>query len=198
MATKGEETRERILDRAFRLATRDGLAGLSIGGLATELGLSKSGLFAHFGSKEELQVAVLTRSAEEFQANVLAPAFRAPRGLPRLRKLFDLWLKWADDPGKPGGCIFMAAATELDDHEGPPRDALVAAQHQLLAALAKTAQIAVDEGHLRRGVDLEQIAFELYAILLGFNHWKRLLRAPDAERRARAAFERLVTWASKS
>lgn len=196
MVTKGEETRERILDRAFRLASRDGLEGLSIGGLAAELGLSKSGLFAHFGSKEELQVAVLQRSAEHFEQTVLKPAFRAPRGLPRLEKLFDLWLSWAEDPGKPGGCIFMAAAVELDDRDGRPREALVETQKQLFDALHRTGKIALEEGHLRKGLDLEQLAFELYAIMLGFNHRKRLLRAPDAERRARSAFARLLAWAS--
>lgn len=196
MVTKGEETRERILDRAFRLASRDGLEGLSIGGLATDLGLSKSGLFAHFGSKEDLQVAVLERAAEQFEHEVMRPAFRAPRGLPRLKKIFELWLSWADDPGKPGGCVFMAAATELDDREGRPRDHLVATQKKLFEALAKTAEMAVAEGHLRKDLDVEQLTFELYALLLGYNHRKRLLRAPDADRRARAAFDRLIAWAS--
>jgi len=197
VVTKGEETRERILDRAFRLASRDGLEGLSIGGLATDLGLSKSGLFAHFGSKEDLQVAVLEMAAAEFETAVMRPAFRAARGLPRLKKMFDLWLSWADDPGKPGGCVFMAASTELDDHEGRPREHLVETQKRLFAAIEKTAQLAVEEGHFRKDLDVEQLAFELYSILLGYNQRKRLLRAPDAGSRARTAFDRLVAWASR-
>ncbi|MGZ3417719.1 MAG: TetR/AcrR family transcriptional regulator [Polyangiales bacterium] len=196
MVTKGTETRERILDRAFRTASRDGLEGLSIGGLASELGLSKSGLFAHFGSKEDLQVAVLERAAEHFEAVVMKPAFRAPRGLPRLRKVFDLWMAWADDPGLPGGCIFMAAAAELDDREGRPRDTLIHNQRRLFEALGRCVKLAIEEKHFRRELDPEQVVFELYGILLSFNHYKRLLRAPDAERRTHAAFERLVSWAS--
>lgn len=169
---------------------------MSIGGLASELGLSKSGLFAHFGSKEDLQVAVLKLASEQFESSVMRPAFRAPRGLPRLKKLFDLWLAWADDPGKPGGCIFMAAAAELDDREGRPRDFLVESQKALFSALDRATVLAVEEGHLRKDLDVAQLSFELYSILLGYNHRNRLLRAPDAERRAHAAFERLIAWAS--
>jgi AcrR family transcriptional regulator len=196
MLTKGTETRERILDRAFRVASRDGLEGLSIGGLASELGLSKSGLFAHFGSKEDLQVAVLERAAEHFETVVMKPAFRAPRGLPRLRKIFDLWLAWADDPGLPGGCIFMAAAAELDDREGRPRDTLIKNQKRLFEALGRSATLAIEEKHFRNDLEVEQLVFELYGILLSYNHYKRLLRAKETDRRTRAAFERLVSWAS--
>src|SRR5688572_11771170 len=126
--SKGEQTRERIVDKAWQLASRDGLSGLSLGKLAGELGLSKSGLFAHFGSKEGLEVEVLKAAAERFTEQVLRPALSAPRGVARLRKLFKNWLSWANDPEQPGGCIFMAAAAELDDTEGPQRDFLVTAQ----------------------------------------------------------------------
>lgn len=194
--TKGAETRERILDRAFRIATRDGLEGLTIGALATELGLSKSGLFAHFGSKEEMQVEVLRAASARFTAMVAAPALRAPRGLPRLRKLFDLWLSWLTDPSLPGGCLFMSAAAELDDREGKPRDVLVEMQHELRTMIARIVQLAIDEGHFRK-VDPAQFAFELHAIMLGFNVERRLFRNSDAEARARASFERLVSWAEK-
>src|SRR5687767_11665337 len=159
--SKGEETRERIVDRAWRLASRDGLSGLSIGRLATELGLSKSGLFAHFGSKEGLEVEVLKAAAERFTDQVVRPALQAPRGVARLRKMFRAWLSWADDPAQLGGCVFMAAAAELDDAEGPQRDYLVAAQTTLLATLAKAARIAVEEGQLQRDLDCDQFAFEM-------------------------------------
>src|SRR3954447_26417659 len=123
--SKGEETRERILDWAFRAASRDGLEGLTIGALAAELGLSKSGLFAHFGSKEDLQLAVLAEATRRFENVVLRPAFRAPRGEARVRQVFENWLRWLSDPGSPGGCVFLAAAVELDDQDGRPRDYLV-------------------------------------------------------------------------
>src|SRR5262245_18736136 len=123
--TKGASTRERILERAYRLASRDGLEGLSLGRLAAEIGLSKSGLFAHFQSKEELQVEVLRQAAQRFIEVVWGPALRAPRGEPRLRQLFTGWLRWLDDPTSPGGCVFAAASVELDDHDGRARDFLV-------------------------------------------------------------------------
>jgi AcrR family transcriptional regulator len=193
--TKGNETRDRILDRALRLASRDGLEGLSIGTLAIDLGLSKSGLFAHFGSKEDLQVAVLREAAGRFENTVMRPAFTAPRGEPRIRRLFENWLGWIGDPASPGGCVFLAAAAELDDREGRPRDFLVGSQKQLVASLAKAARLAVEEGHFAAHLDAEQFAFDLYALLLGCSHWKRLLRDPRAETRARAAFDRLVASA---
>jgi AcrR family transcriptional regulator len=190
--SKGEDTRERILDRAFRTASRDGLAGLSIGGLAGDLGLSKSGLFAHFGSKEELEIGVLALASERFQAAVLVPAFKAARGTARLRKLFDLWLRWQTDTSMPGGCIFMAAAAELDDRDGKTRDYLVGAQKDLFAALAKSARIAIEAGDFDKNVDCDQFAFDLFGIFAAFHHQKRLLRDPAAEKRARVAFDRLV------
>ena len=193
---KGDATRSRILDRAFRLAGREGLDRLSIGTLAGELGLSKSGLFAHFGSKQDLEVAVLERAAQEFEANVVKPGLRAPKGAPRLRKLFELWLRWVADPTLPGGCLFVAAATELDDREGPAREFLVEAQKSLQELLAEAARRAIEQGHFRRGLDCRRFAFELYAIVLGFNHAFRLMRDPQAENYARAAFERLLADAA--
>lgn len=200
--SKGAQTKERILERAFRLATRDGLEGLTIGTLATDMGLSKSGLFAHFGSKEGLQVEVLRAAAQRFTETVLVPAFKAPRGEPRIRTAFQNWLAWVNEPGRedgkgegrkvPGGCIFIAAATELDDREGPPREFLVASQKELFATLAKAARIAVEQGHFRSDLDPDQFAYELFGIVFSYQHAKRLLRSPRAEARARAAFERLL------
>jgi len=193
---KGAETRERILDTAFRMAARDGLDGLSLGQLAAALGLSKSGLFAHFDSKQLLQIDLLRTAAEKFTAAVLLPAFRKPRGLPRLRAVFDGWLRWVADPSMPGGCLLHAAATELDDREGPVRDYLVATLRELNAAIAKAARLAVEEGHFRRGVDCEQFAFEMQAVLLAYNQHRRLFRDARSERRAREAFERLIRSSS--
>jgi AcrR family transcriptional regulator len=193
--SKGEATRQRILDRAGRLASRDGLEGLSLGVLAADLGLSKSGLFAHFGSKEDLQVAVLAAAAERFSHEVVARAMRAPRGEPRLRKLFDLWTAWVSDPARPGGCVFVAASIELDDRECRAREYLVSRQRQLRDALVLAVEAAVEAGHFRKDLDCEGFAFEMHAIVLGYNHARRLLREERAEALAEAAFERLLACA---
>src|SRR3954464_11103649 len=118
---KGAETRERILDQAVRLASREGLEGLTIGTLSTELGLSKSGLFAHFGSKDELQLQVLQATVQRFEETVIRSALSAPRGEPRIRAVFDRWLDWESHPSMPGGCLLIAAAVEFDDRPGPLR-----------------------------------------------------------------------------
>ncbi len=192
--SKGEATRERILDRAFLLAGRDGLDGLTIGALAEELKLSKSGLFSHFGSKEELQVAVLDLASSHFTERVLLSAFKAPRGLPRLERIFESWIEWMTDPRMPGGCIFMQATAELDDRQGRPHDVLVESQKNLVDALAKTVQLAVTEGHLRKDTDARQVAFELHGIMMTLNLYLRLLKDRRAVERARAAFKRLVQF----
>jgi AcrR family transcriptional regulator len=193
--SRGEQTHERIVEHACRLASRNGLDGLSIGSLAGELGLSKSGLFAHFGSKEQLQLQVLQSAVARFTDMVVRPALQAPRGEPRLRALFEGWMVWDADPELPGGCLLVAAAIELDDRPGPLRDYLVGAQRAWFATLAKAARLAAEAGHLRPDPAPEQLAFELYSVMLGFHHAKRLLRDPEASPRARAAFERLLASA---
>jgi AcrR family transcriptional regulator len=190
VATKGEETRAAILDRAVGLASRIGLEGLSIGGLAGETGLSKSGLFAHFESKQNLQLEVLRTSAERFVASVLSPALKKPRGVPRIRALFDNWLSWSRS--MPGGCFFVAAANELDDQPGPLRDQLVAYQRDWIGALATAARIAVQERQFKKNLDANQFAYDFYSILLAYHHFSRLMSYRDAEARARRSFERLL------
>jgi hypothetical protein len=123
---------------------------------------------------------------------VIAPALKAPRGEPRLRALFDRWLQWEQASFQPGGCIFIATANELDDRPGPLRDQLVGSQRDWLEALATAARLGVDEGHFSPDLDTEQMAYDLYAIALAFHHFKRLLRDPQAEARARRSFERLL------
>jgi AcrR family transcriptional regulator len=194
---KGEVTRQAILQRATALASAVGLEGLTIGKLAEELELSKSGLFAHFGSKETLQVAILEHAAERFVELVVQPGLRAPRGEPRLRSLFDHWRQWPKLNPMPGGCIFVASAIELDDRPGPARDLLVRQQRDWLDLLAATVRGAVTEGQFRRDVDPEQFAHDFYAVMLGFHHALRLLRDPKAEKRAVRGFERLVEAARR-
>lgn len=193
--SKGEETRTAILDTALALASTGGLEGLSIGGLAREVGLSKSGLFAHFNSKENLQLQVLETAEGRFVAEVVLPAIRQPRGEPRVRALFDNWLDWTKASFLPGGCPFVATTVELDDRPGPLRDHLVDAQSRWLATLARAASIAVEEGHFRPDLDTEQFAYELYSVLLAYHLFRRLLRDPRAEARCRSAFERLLASA---
>lgn len=190
--SKGEATRERIIDRAFLLAGRDGLDGLTIGALADELGLSKSGLFSHFGSKEELQVAVLDLAASRFTEQVMLAAYKAPRGLPRLERVFENWVTWMTDPTVPGGCIFNQAAAELDDQTGRPHDVLVEAKQSLIDALTRTVQLAVDEGHLRADTDVRQVAFEIEGIVLAMHLYARLMKDRRAVTRGRQAFQRLL------
>jgi AcrR family transcriptional regulator len=189
---KGTITRTRILSTATALASEVGLEALSIGALAERIGLSKSGLFAHFGSKEELQVATVREVQARFAAAVYEPALAAPRGLPRLRAVFDRWLEWPRSDDQPGGCVLLAAAAEYDDQPGAVRHVLVAGQQALREALERTIALAIEERHLRGDTDAAQFAFELFGIVTATHHDRRLLRAPDALARARRAFERLV------
>lgn len=191
---KGEQTRQAILSRAFELAKLVGLAGLSIGRLAEDTGLSKSGLFAHFGSKEALQVAVVEEAARQFVELVMVPALRQPRGEPRIRALFERWIAWGD---QPGGCFFVGAVAELDEQPGPARDALIQTCKDWLDALATAARISVTAGQLRADLDPDQFAFEIYGIMLGFHTYQKFLRDPASLTRARAAFDRLLTSARR-
>ena len=190
--TKGTDTREAIVDIALAKASRVGLGALSIGELAKEAGMSKSGLFAHFESKENLQLEVMRAAAQRFIERCVSPALKEPRGEPRVRALFENWFRWAKDSKLPGGCLFIAAATELDDQPGPLRDFLVASQRDWLASFAHAAKIAVDERHFKAGLDGDQFARRVYSIILAYHHFSRLLQMDDAEAQARAEFESLL------
>jgi AcrR family transcriptional regulator len=192
---KGELTRQAILERAVALASRVGLEGLTIGRLAEELDLSKSGLFAHFKSKEALQVQVLDHAAGRFIDAVVRPALGRPRGEPRVRALFDGWLGWERSLPLPGGCLFVAASTELDDRPGVARERLVRTQRDWLGAIATCFQTGINEGHFRADADPEQFAHDLYGIMLAYHHASRLMADPAAQSRARAAFESLLSAA---
>lgn len=195
--SKGEETKTAILDHAAKLASQIGLEGLSIGKLAEDMSLSKSGVFAHFQSKETLQIETLQFARGLFVEKVITPAFKQPRGLPRVRALFDAWLEW-NAHGFPGGCLMIAASTEFDDRPGPVRDVLAQTQRDLVETLTHAARIAVQEGHLRADVKPEQFAFEEYGIILSFHHHLRLLADPKARARAQAAFAALVERSTQS
>ena len=194
---KGEETKAAILGHAVQLATRIGLDGLTIGRLATDLGLSKSGLFAHFRSKEALQIQVLDAAAERFIDEVVRPAVREPRGEPRVTALFERWLAWTKSNSGPGGCLFVAAAAELDDRPGAVRERLVALQKGWLEMVGIVFSTGVAAGRFRSDLDPDEFAHDLYAIMLGFHHAARLMKDPRAEARAHGAFERLLATARR-
>jgi AcrR family transcriptional regulator len=191
-ASKGEQTREAILTKALGLATRIGFEGLTIGRLADDLGMSKSGLFAHFRSKEALQLEILRMAGARMVETVVKPALVVKRGEPRLRALFDGWLAWEQSPSLPGGCPFMAASFELDDRPGPVRDFVVQNLRDWMDTMAGAARIAVQEGHFRADLDCEQFAHECQGIGLAFVHASRLMRDPKARARAQTAFESLL------
>jgi AcrR family transcriptional regulator len=188
---KGELTRQAILEHAARMASRIGLEGLTIGALAEELELSKSGLFAHFKSKEALQLQVLEFGIARFVDTVVKPALVAPRGEKRVRALFERWMDWPRSSGL-AGCMFVALAAELDDQPGPVRERLVQSQKDWLDVIANCVRAGIAEGHFQEGLDPEQFAHELYGIMLANHHAVRLLRDRGAVERTRHAFERLL------
>jgi AcrR family transcriptional regulator len=189
--TKGSETRQAVLDEAARLASRVGLGGLTIGSLAASTQLSKSGLFAHFQSKESLQLQLLDHARARFVDLVVRPALATRRGEPRLRELFRRWLAW-DADALPGGCLFVAASAEFDDQPGPVRDRLAQDQRDWMDTIAQVFRTGVAEGHFRADADPEQFAYDLYGVMLGYHHASRLLADPDAAARATRAFEALL------
>jgi AcrR family transcriptional regulator len=182
-----------ILNEALALATQVGLEGLSIGALADRIEMSKSGLFAHFGSKEDLQLLTLREAQRLFQERVLSPALQEPRGLPRLRALFSNWLASIQkNDDFPGACLILAASAEYDDRPGAVRDLLVAGQRELRGAIAKAIRLAIDEGHLLPQTDPWQFSFELFGIVLAAHHDRRLLEDTRSSGRAQNALERLI------
>lgn len=190
--SKGEQTRAAIVSRSLDLASVVGLNALSIGALAEHTGMSKSGLFAHFGSKAALQLAVLDAAEERFVETVVKPASRAPRGMARIRELFERGFEWEKRWAGTGGCIFNASAAEFDDQPGPVRDRLVQAQRKWRETLMWVARGAVQTGEFPPDFDCGQFAYDMVSINLGYIHASRLMRDPGAEARARAAFERLL------
>jgi len=190
---KGRQTRATILDAALALASHMGLEGLSIGALAEVTQMSKSGVFAHFGSREELQISVVREYHEKFDEEVFRPALKLPRGLPRLRAMFDRWVKRVSVE-IDSGCIYISGAVEFDDRPGPVRDALVAMVQTWQSALERAIRIAIDEGHLRPDTDAQQVLFEVHGLILALHHDARFLRHPGAVERARTAFERVLSY----
>lgn len=193
--SKGTETRDAVLREALAQSSQVGLRGITIGGLADSMGMSKSGLFGHFGSKEGLQSAVMDYAADAFTQLVIRPALREPRGEPRLRRLFARWLGWVGyaDYALPGGCLFVAVASEFDDApDSPVRTKLVHTERDLLDAIETIVRGGMADGQFREDADPAAFAHDLFAIVLGYHFSARLMRDEAASTRAHDAFERLV------
>ncbi|GEP34132.1 TetR family transcriptional regulator [Nocardioides szechwanensis] len=191
VVSKGQDTKTAILDEAVGLASRVGFNALTIGQLAESTGMSKSGLFAHFKSKEALQLETLERGRERFTDLVIRPTLAAPRGIARVRALTDNWLVW-ETGALQGGCVFVAGSIEFDDQPGAMRDALVRNQRDWAEFIETVARTAVSEGDFHSDLDVEQFAFRLQGLLYAFHHMVRLLRDPKAPHHLRAGLDQLV------
>jgi AcrR family transcriptional regulator len=188
---KGSTTRATILTEALAIANRDGLQGLTIGGLADRCQMSKSGVFAHFGSREELQLAVVAEYHRCFEAAVFTPSMKPPRGLPRLEALFKNWIAEVTHEVDVGS-VYISGAVEFDESESAVRDALIDSIVTFHAAIARAAQQAIDGGHIRRDAEPEQLVYEIHALILALHHDARFLRKPGSEKRAHQGFARLI------
>ena len=188
---KGEMTRAAILDVALQLASRDGLEGLTIGLLADRMNMSKSGVFAHFGSREDLQIDVLRLYHGRFEQEIFFPSLQEPRGLQRLQAMFDRWLKRVSVE-IASGCIYISGAVEYDDRPGPIREALVTMVQDWQGALVRCVQQAIDGGDLKPDTDAQQLVYEMYGLVLAVHHDARFLRVPGSVERAHKGFARLI------
>jgi AcrR family transcriptional regulator len=197
MNSRGEQAREEILNRAIEIASVEGLEGLSLGVLAKDLGRSKSGLFAHFANKEALQLEVLETASQKLTDQVLRPSLKQPRGAARLKALMSNWGRWAREESRmPGGCVFVSASVELDDKPGPVRDRLVEIQRAWLDSMRRVIETGVAEGDFRADLDPEQMAFEVYSVMLGSHHYYRLLGDEAVVKRVKTSFARILADAS--
>jgi AcrR family transcriptional regulator len=192
MGTVAASTHERILQQGLALMSQAGLAGVTLGVLAEQVGMSKSGLFAHFRSKEDVQIGLLRYMAQFATAQVVQPAMSADEGLPRLQALVRNWFGWAQRAGLPGGCPVAAGLFEFDDVDGAVRNEILAMESQWRGLLTQLVQKAIERGHLRQDLDVEQFVWELCGIYLIHHAAQRFLRAADADRRASTAFQALL------
>ncbi|MDZ4728251.1 MAG: TetR/AcrR family transcriptional regulator [Leptospira sp.] len=190
---KGEDTKSLILDSALKIASVHGLDGLTIGTLATELQMSKSGLFAKFQSKENLQIDVLKSGIELFRRNVIYPSLKTKPGIERIITAVNSWLNWSTKAELPGGCIFLSSSLEYDDKPGIVRDFLVKSQLEWQQTLKKFFLEAVEKKEISQKADLNQIIQEIWGIILGFHFYNRLLKDPKAKVRAKSTLNEMIT-----
>ena len=191
---KRQHTRAVLLDAGLGLASRFGLEGITIGALADIVSMSKSGVFAHFGSREDLQIAIIDEYYQRFEKEVFHPALQQPRGLPRLRAMFENWIRRVTEEEVHSGCIFISGAVEYDDREGPVSDALRKAIQTWMAALERAVEQARAEGHLEPGTDAHQMIFEIHGLILSVHYEARFLHKPQAIERIHTSFERVLSF----
>ncbi len=189
-------TKDRIIQVAYDWTSKFGLDSITIGELAKAVGMSKSGLFGHFKSKEKLQMMVLDFTAENFTQAVVRPALKKPRGLDRLEAMVDNWIKWSSADNL-GGCPFIAAAIEFDDKPGNIRDSIVRYLKTMTGTYAKAADIAVEEGQLPKSADTKQMAYEIYSMMIGYHVYSRLLADDTSKQKLKDGYKRVIENASK-
>jgi AcrR family transcriptional regulator len=188
---KGQQTKQAIIDAALGLATQIGLEGISIGVLAEVMRMSKSGVFAHFGSREELQISVIREYHDRFEHEVFYPALHQERGLPRLRALFANWMS-RTSAEIDSGCLYISGAVEFDDRPGPVRDALASSVQTWLQAMLRSVHLAKQRGHLQKDADENQMAFEIHGLILALHYEARFLKNPGSIARANQGFENIL------
>ena len=188
---KGQQTKTAIVDVALSLATQMGLEGLTIGAVAEMAGMSKSGVFAHFGSREELQISVIREYHHRFEQEVFYPVLLLARGLPRLRALFANWMQ-RTSAEIDSGCLYISGAAEFDDRPGPVRDALASSVQTWMAALHRAVRIAVEQGDLAQQTDAAQMAFEIHGLILACHYEARFLKSKTALGLAQRSFEHIL------
>lgn len=188
---KGQQTKAAIVDAALGLATQIGLEGLSIGALAEVMRMSKSGVFAHFGSREELQISVIREYYTRFEEEVFYPALQHARGMPRLKALFENWMN-RTSVEIDSGCLFISGAVEFDDRPGPVRDALAGSVKTWLAAMNRAVIQTKEAGHLRVDLDEHQMAFEIHGLILALHYEARFLKTPGSVARAHTGFANIL------
>ncbi len=187
---KGSTTKNTIIEAGLEVASRFGLECVTIGNLAKETKMSKSGLFAHFQSKENLQIEILEHASVEFSQYVVIPALKTERGIPRIKKLVNRWIEWSYKLS--GGCIFVTTSSEYSERPGKIRDVLLHQQESWIDCLHRVATSAIKAGDFRKNIDCDQFAYDLYSLLLGFHYYDRLLNDKKSKKRQNVALERLL------
>jgi AcrR family transcriptional regulator len=188
--TKGEDTKNIILDAGLEMSSQLGLESVTIGALAKATNMSKSGLFAHFNSKENLQIEILKYAGQRFSEIVIVPALMIEAGIPRIKALVDNWIDWSRTLS--GGCIFVSASTDFSDRPGKVREALLRQQKDWLDSLKRMAESAIRAGDFRKDIDCDQFAFDLYSLLLGFHLYYKLLNDSETRKHQQIALDQLL------
>jgi len=192
VSLKGQQTKAAIVDAALRLASQVGLEGLSIGAVAEIMQMSKSGVFAHFGAREELQISVVREYFHRFEQEVFTPVLALPRGLPRVQGLFANWMKRVAVELE-SGCIFISGAVAFDDRPGAVRDALAESVNTWLGAFRRAVLLAREQGDLRPDADADQMAYEIHGLILALHYEARFLKKPGSIARAHAGFAHVLS-----